>query len=127
LRNAARRVRAVLAAVLPLCACTTPLITADTPKSVHGWWIAPYEWLDECMHLAEGDRVEFAFESSEPVDFNVHYHEGKLVVMPLVHDKTRADAGVFAALQAEDYCLTWEAGGAGALLDYRIRLRPAGT
>jgi len=79
------------------------------------------------MHLAAGDRVEFAFESTEPVDFDVHYHDGKLVVMPLVREKTRADAGVFAALQGHDYCLKWEAGGAGALLDFRIRLRPAGA
>ena len=31
-----------------------------------------------------GDRIEFAFESTEPVDFNIHYHEGNAVVMPIV-------------------------------------------
>ena len=116
-----------LITALPLCACTTPLITADTPKSVRGQPIAPYEWHEECLHLDDGDRVEFAFESTEPVDFNIHYHEGKAVVMPIVREKTRADAGVFAPVIAQDYCLMWEAGAAGAILDYRIRLRLRGA
>jgi hypothetical protein len=116
-----------LLVALPLCACATALITADAPKTVRDHPIAPYEWHEECLHLDVGDRVEFAFESTEPVDFNVHYHEGKAVVMPIVREKTRADAGVFAPPAAQDYCLMWEAGAAGALIDYRVRLRPAGT
>jgi len=113
-------------AALALCACTTA-ITADSPKTIRAQPIAPYEWHEECVHLDAGDRLEFAFEATAPVDFNVHYHEGKTVVMPMSRDKTRADAGVFAPSIAQDYCLMWEAGAAGALLDYRVRLRPAGT
>ena len=60
--------------------------------------------------LEPGDRVEYAFESSEPVDFNVHYHEGKTVVMPVVRERTREDAGIYAAQIAHDYCLMWEPG-----------------
>ena len=127
MRRDVRSLYCWLLAALPLCACTTPLVTADAPKTVRGHPIAPYEWHEECMHLDVGDRVEFAFESTEPVDFNVHYHEGKAVVMPMVRDKTRADAGVFAPPAAQDYCLMWEAGAAGAVIDYRVRLRAAGT
>ena len=119
--------RSALLAAVPLCACTAALITADAPRSVTGQPIAPYAWHEECLRLEPGDRVEFAFESSEPVDFNIHYHEGRTVVMPLVHEKSRGNAGVLAPLTAQDYCVTWEAGPAGALVDYRIRLRPAGS
>jgi len=115
-----------LVAALALGACATP-IAADSPKAVRAQPIAPYEWHEECLHLEVDDRVEFAFEATEPVDFNVHYHEGKAVIMPISRDKTRADAGVFVSPATRDYCLMWEAGGAGALLDYRIRLRPPGT
>jgi len=114
-----------LLAALPLCACTASLVTADSPKSVRAHPIAPYDWHEECLHLEAGDRVEFTFESTEPVDFNIHYHEGNAVVMPIVRDKTRADAGIFTPPAAQDYCLMWEAGAAGALLDYRVRLRAA--
>ena len=79
------------------------------------------------MHLDAGDRVEYSFESTEPVDFNIHYHEGNAVVMPIAREKTRADAGVFASPTRQDYCLMWEAGAAGALLDFMVRVRLAGT
>jgi hypothetical protein len=114
-----------LVAPLALAACTAPLITADAPKSAERHPIAPYEWHEECAQLEEGDRLEYSFESNEPVDFNIHYHEGSAVVMPIVRDKTTADAGIYVARIAQGYCLMWEAGAAGALLDYRVRLRPA--
>lgn len=125
MRRKARCCCGCLVAALSLCACTTALVTADTPKTVYAHVLGPYEGHEECMHVDVGDRVEFAFESTEPVDFNVHYHEGKTVMMPIVRDGTRADAGVFAPPLAQDYCLMWEAGAAGALLDYRVRLRSA--
>lgn len=118
---------AAAAATLSLCACVATPISGDAPRTVRGQPIPPYEVLEECLRLESGDRAEFAFESTEPVDFNVHYHEGKAVVMPLAREKTRGDAGVFAPPVAQDYCLMWEAGPAGALLDYRVRLRPAGS
>jgi len=79
------------------------------------------------MHLEVGDRVEFAFESTRPVDFNIHYHEGKAIVMPISRSMTRGDSGVFASQIVQDYCLMWEAGVTGAIIDYRIRLKPEGT
>jgi hypothetical protein len=123
---AGRRRCLALVAALPICACTTAPVTADAPKSVRGHPLPPYEWLEECLDLKPGDRVEFTFESTEPVDFNIHFHEGPAVVMPVVREKTRADAGVYAPSIAQDYCLMWEAGAAGASIDYRIRLKPGG-
>ena len=121
------RVRyAWLIAAVALTGCAAP-IAPDSPRTVRAQPIAPYEWHEECLHLEGGDRVEFAFEATEPVDFNIHYHEGNAVIMPISEDKTRADAGVFVSPATQDYCLMWEAGAAGALLDYRVRLRPPGT
>jgi hypothetical protein len=122
--NHAGAMRAVVCLAVPLCACA-PLITADSPKNVKGKEIAPYEWHEECLHMKAGDRVEYAYESTRPVDFNLHYREGAAVIMPVVKDKSVADAGVFKTPNAEDYCLMWEAGVEGAIIDYRIRLRPA--
>ena len=80
------RPRAHLFAVLSLCACTA-LPHGEAPIDVHGREIPPYEAHEECFRLQIGDRVEFAFESTEPVDFNFHYHEGNAVVMPLAREK----------------------------------------
>jgi hypothetical protein len=123
---AARAGGTAFAAAFSLCACVASPISADAPKTVRGHWLPPYGSHEECLRLEPGDRAEFAFESTDPVEFNVHYHDGQAVVMPLVREKSRGDAGMFAPPLGEDYCLTWEAGPAGALLDFRVRLRRAG-
>jgi hypothetical protein len=124
-RHTARHgVIAAAAAILAACASGPPL-AVDRPKVVHGQDIAPYAIQEQCVHLAIGDRLDYDFTANEPVDFNIHYHEGRAVVSPIVRDKVRQDSGLFVPLFAQDYCLMWEAGAAGALLDYRISLRPA--
>jgi hypothetical protein len=116
--------RAPLLAGLFLAACASDLRHAlDQPKVVRGEDISPYAMHEQCMHLEIGDRLDYDFTANQPVDFNIHYHEGRAVMSPLVRDKTLKDSGVFAPIIAQDYCLMWEAGLAGALLDYRISLR----
>jgi hypothetical protein len=124
--RAARALGAALLGATALLGCAPASITTAVPKTVVGHPLRPYEVHEECAELKPGDRLDYSFESTEPVDFNVHYHEGNAVVMPVVREKSRADAGVFAPPIAHHYCLMWEAGVAGASIDYRMRLRPAG-
>jgi hypothetical protein len=115
------RVAAITALALGGCAA---LPLGDAPKIVQGLPLPSYQIFEECFALKEGDRVEYRFESTEPVDFNLHYHEGGAVVMPVSHERSREAAGVYAVQIGEDYCLMWEAGAAGAVIDYRFRVRP---
>ena len=49
-----------------------------------------------------------------------------MVVSPLVKDVVREDAGRYVPLDAARYCLEWDAGAVGTLLDYRVAVtRPA--
>ena len=100
-------------------------MTAGEPKVVKAHPLPSYQIHEECFKLREGDRVEFHFESDEPVDFNIHYHEGHAVVMPISREKTREFGSVFRARLDQDYCLMWEAGAAGAAIDYKIAIKPA--
>jgi hypothetical protein len=118
------RTAALLAAGVLLSGCAaTP--TAGDPKVVKAHAVASYAIHEECFKLDEGDRVEFRFESTEPVDFNIHYHEGRAVVMPISREKSREDGGVYMARLTQDYCLMWEAGAAGAVIDYRMLIKRA--
>ncbi len=121
--SAAGSARLLVASDCSLSGCATPNLV-DAPKIVQGHAVASYQIHEECVALQPGERVEYRFESTEPVDFNIHYHEGNAVVMPLVREKSREDAGIYSVRIAQDYCLMWEAGAAGAMIDYRIRVRP---
>jgi hypothetical protein len=117
--SAAATLLALLAAA---CATDAPL-TPGTPKVVAEKAIAPYEFHEECMHLERGDRLDYRFESDQPLAFNIRYHEQNLVLMPITRTAITSDAAIFSPVVAQDYCLTWEAGPSGAVLSYRVVLR----
>jgi len=48
-------------------------------------------------------------------------------VIPLSREHVQEFAGVFASTATRPYCLVWEAGPQGAILDYRFRLRRPGA
>ena len=107
-----------------LAGCATPLARFD-PKVVKAHPLPSYQIHEECFKLDEGERVDFRFESTEPVAFNIHYHEGHAVVMPISREKSLEYAGVYVARLDQDYCLMWEAGAAGAVIDYWIQFKRA--
>jgi len=119
------RTAALIVAVVALGGCATGPTATDAPKVVRAYPLPSYQVHEECFKLDAGDRVEFGFESTEPVDFNIHHHEGQAVVMPISREKSREDAGIYVARLAQDYCLMWEAGAAGAVIDYRFLIKRA--
>lgn len=62
---------------------------------------------EECFALTAGERVEYQFEASVPLDFSLHTHRGREVVMPVQIARTREQAGTFTSPQREDYCMMW--------------------
>ena len=125
-RDTARRLLA--SALLPaLAACAGAPQDPEAPRVVTGVRIAPYERHEDCVALEEGDRLDFRFESQFPVAFNLQYRDGAVIVIPLSRERVEEFAGVFAAKTSRSYCLLWEAGQQGAILDYRFRLRRPGS
>jgi len=111
------------ATVLGLAGCAaTPAIEPGKPLEVRAHPLPPYEVHEECASLRPGDRLHYRFESTAPLAFNIHYHEGKAVVMPVTRDRATADEGIFVPLTAHDYCLMWETGAEGTTIDYSVRL-----
>ena len=119
-----------MAAALALAAagCATDSLLTDAPKAVTEFAIAPYEIHEECAQLATGDRIDYRFSAQAPVKFHIYYTEGITFLSPLSREDVQEFAGIFRVPLDRRYCLQWEAGQQGALLDYRIRLlRGAGT
>lgn len=114
--------RALAAASLALVAgCATAPPDPDAAHAFEDYSIAPYGMHETCLKLAEGDRLDWRFESRAPVDFNIHYHEGKSVIMPVTLLASYGSAGIFPVIVPHDYCAMWEAGPAGAIVTYRVK------
>jgi hypothetical protein len=114
---------AMLAAVLVsalLGACATAPIPPNAPHIVTAQKIAPWEIHEACADVRAGDRIDFRFDATEKVGFDLYYRQGPAVVIPLSRQDTTSDAGVFAVQIPGRYCLAWKAGGAGAFVSYHI-------
>jgi hypothetical protein len=119
-----------MSAVLALAAagCATESLLTDAPKAVTEFAIAPYEIHEECARLSAGDRIDYRFAAKAPVKFHIYYTEGITFLSPISREDVQEFGGIFRVTLDKRYCLQWEAGQQGALLDYRIRLlRSAGT
>jgi len=74
--------------------------------------IAAGKFDEHCVKLEAGAEVRYRFDSSAPVDFNIHHHRGEAVLYPVKRDRVRKLRGRFRAPAADDYCLMWENKGA---------------
>ena len=86
--------------------------------------LAPAKFAEVCGRLTKGQSIAWSFKSGQPLNFNVHYHEGKNVVFPVKKDRT---ANLDAELQVgidQDYCWMWEnPGAAGTTFTVALRRR----
>lgn len=108
--------------VLVVSGCASEMILPGMPREVTAKKINPFELHEECLKMVPGDWLVYRFTAQRPVDFNIQYREGKFVIMPVSRDKAMEEDGTFRPLVAQDYCLMWEAGREGAIIDYRILL-----
>jgi hypothetical protein len=119
-----KTVAVALAAVLESVACATAPDRLEVPKVVTGVDIPAYGVYEECVLLEAGQRIGYLFRAAAPVAFNIHFHDGKAVIEPVSAAGTQGESGEFSADRDQTYCLMWEAGAAGSLLEYRVeRLR----
>jgi hypothetical protein len=62
-----------------------------------------------CMPLRAGQTLQWRFDADAALDFNLHHHLGKQVLMPVDKRAVRADEGQHAIDQDNDWCLMWTA------------------
>lgn len=112
---------AILAA--GLAACAAPALVPGAPRIVDRLVIAPYDSHEICAQLEAGERLDYRYESSAALDFEIHFRENNAVLAPVVRERSTSDAGTFDAPAAREYCLVWQAGAPGAVIGYRVLLR----
>lgn len=69
--------------------------------------VAPAKFAEVCGKLPAGLKVRWDFESGTPLDFNVHYHVGKEVVLPSKLTAVSAAKDVLDTKIDQDYCWMW--------------------
>lgn len=64
-------------------------------------------FVEVCGKLAVNTQVNWQFDATAPLNFNVHYHEGKKVHFPAKRDQVKKAADVLLVNLDQDYCWMW--------------------
>ena len=69
--------------------------------------VAPGKFAEVCGKLAQGQAIAWSFMGDRPMNFNIHYHEGKQVVFPAKQDAAVDARGKLDVSLSQDYCWMW--------------------
>jgi hypothetical protein len=70
--------------------------------------VRPATFAEVCGKLIKGQSIRWSFTGQQPLNFNIHYHEGKKVVFPAKHNNATSLDGTLAVQVDQDYCWMWE-------------------
>lgn len=93
--------------------------------------ISPSRSYEECFELNPGSTMEYAFRSSDPVTFNIHYHGADRVHYPVSMANITNWKGVldperlyYYTDEQEFFCLMWENPGQNEVaITYECRVK----
>jgi hypothetical protein len=63
--------------------------------------------LEVCGKLSAGLKVDWQYKSPQALDFNIHFHEGKKVTLPVKYQARKEVAEQFEVKLTQDYCWMW--------------------
>lgn len=77
--------------------------------------VAPGKFAEVCGKLSPPTLVQWRFTASAPLNFNIHYHEGKDVKFPAKQDDVAVSGGSLKVTLQQGYCWMWTNKSAGAV------------
>lgn len=69
--------------------------------------IQPGKFSEVCGKLKKGNLIRWQFDSSAPLEFNIHYHEGKNVIFPYKMSAIKSGEEELMISLDQDYCWMW--------------------
>jgi len=69
--------------------------------------IKPSGMHEDCFEMMPTDELEYFFESSNTLAFNIHYHLDSKIFYAVEKDNLTIDSGKFSPKIKEYYCLMW--------------------
>ena len=62
---------------------------------------------EECLKLVQENVVLFSFEASNPLIFDIHYHDGTKIVDAFPKKTIAALESTLIPEEMQEYCMTW--------------------
>jgi hypothetical protein len=75
-------------------------------RFTHEGRIEPGKFAEVCGKVVPGQQIQWRYEASAELEFNIHYHVGKEVSYPERANAARAE-GELRVARSEDHCWMW--------------------
>ena len=62
---------------------------------------------EECLKLLQENEVVYSFESSHPLTFDIHYHDGTQIVDAFAKKTIATMEATLKPEIVQEYCMTW--------------------
>lgn len=86
--------------------------------------VAVNNYLEFCGPLTRDSRIEWQFDATQGLDFNIHIHRGRRVLFPERRDDVSSSSGVLNVRADQEYCWMWtNPGGSPVRLNLTLRRR----
>lgn len=79
----------------------------DGGSAAREFRVEPGKFAEWCGKLRKGEKIAWRFEAAAPLDFNIHYHEGKDVRFPAKQSGAARAEGTLEVEVDQDYCWMW--------------------
>lgn len=99
-----------LASVFLSCSATAGLVELkwdEQSRFAHRTELKAGGSLELCGQLDAGLKIDWRYQSTQALDFNIHFHEGKDVVVPVKHKAKAELQEQFEVKQTQGYCWMW--------------------
>ena len=98
----------VLPCLIPPCIAKDSLSKLHkTSKGQLEATIEPGKIHEKCLKLISGQVLDYSFETSRPMDFNIHYHKSKEVIYSVPQKSIFRKKSFFNPEREEVYCMMW--------------------
>lgn len=99
-----------IALLLILGGCTLlPKSPFDAPANQPGLaiYVKADSIYEQCFKMQKNMTLQYQFEATKTIDFNIHYHVGERLYYPVETETVDKKQGVMTASIDQIYCLMW--------------------
>ncbi len=108
--------------VLAGCQSNLPQISNDSIKHL-GQLISNRGEISEiCFDVTKDQVLNFSIKASQPISFNVHYHQDKQSFYPVKSQITRSISQTILIESSSTHCLMWTGQTDATQVEYQYRL-----
>jgi hypothetical protein len=92
---------------VPALVAGAPAWAQERPAGENRVVLHPSQDYEVCLEMTRSQTITYSYQASQPLDFNIHYHQDETVLFPVKNSGFLGLSDSFIAPASQTYCLMW--------------------